>query len=36
VKLNETGTLVSDWVHVREIAVIRASMGLPDNLPHFA
>jgi hypothetical protein len=31
VKLNETGTVVSDWVHVREIVVIPDIAGLPDH-----
>jgi hypothetical protein len=29
-KLNETGTLVSDWVHVREIVVIPGVDWAPD------
>jgi len=39
-KLNETGTLVSGWVHIREIVVIRTSFACgairrvsPDRLP---
>jgi hypothetical protein len=35
-KLNETGTLVSDKVHVREIVVICGRDGLSDNPPHLA
>jgi hypothetical protein len=35
-KLNETGTLVSERVHLREIVVIPGCDGLPDNPGHFA
>jgi hypothetical protein len=34
-KLNETGTLVSERVHVREIVVIRRIDWLRDNPVHF-
>jgi hypothetical protein len=30
-KLNETGTVVSDWVHVREIVVIPDIGSLPGH-----
>jgi hypothetical protein len=35
-KLNETGTAVSEWVHVREIVVILDIGGLPDHRRHAA
>jgi hypothetical protein len=31
--MNRTGTRVSEWVHLGEIAVIWASATLPDRLP---
>jgi hypothetical protein len=38
-KVNETGTLVSDWVHLCEIVVILGidqsrPTACPDDLPH--